>query len=52
MMSPDVAVMVVAPVAMALARPCDPEVFDTVPVLVSNDDHVTESVRLAVLRSE
>src|SRR5580698_1904932 len=43
-MSPDVAVMVVAPVATALARPWDPEVFDTVPVPVSDDDHVTESV--------
>jgi hypothetical protein len=51
-MSPEVAVMVVAPVATAVARPWDPEVFDTVPVPVSDDDHVTESVRLAVLRSE
>jgi hypothetical protein len=31
-------------VATALARPCDPEVFDTVPVPVTDDDHVTESV--------
>ena len=50
--NPDVAVMVVAPVATAVARPCEPEVFETVAVPVSDDDHVTESVRLAVLRSE
>ncbi len=47
-MSPDVAVMVVAPVATPVARP----VLETVAVPVSDDDHVTESVRLAVLRSE
>ena len=51
-MSPDVAVMVVAPVATPVARPWEPEVFETVAVPVTDDDHVTESVRLAVLRSE
>ena len=47
-MRPDVAVMVVAPVATPVARP----VLETVAVPVNDDDHVTESVRLAVLRSE
>ena len=42
--------MVVAPVATAVARPRP--VLDTVAVPVTDDDHVTESVRLAVLRSE
>jgi hypothetical protein len=51
-MSPEAAVTVVAPSATAVARPRDPEVFDTVPVPVSDDDHVTESVKLAVLKSE
>jgi len=51
-MSPDVAVMVVAPVATAVARPWEPEVLETVAVPVSDEDHVTESVRSAVLKSE
>ena len=37
------AVMVVAPVATPVARP----VLETVAVPVTDDDHVTESVRLA-----
>jgi hypothetical protein len=53
-MSPDVAVMVVAPdpLAVAVASPCDPEVLETVAVEVTDDDHVTESVRSAVLELE
>jgi hypothetical protein len=53
-MSPDVAVMVVAPdpLAVAVASPCDPEVFETVAAEVTDDDHVTDEVRLAVLRLE
>ena len=51
-MSPEVAVMVVAPVATPVASPWDPDVFETVAVPVTDDDHDTESVRLAVLRSE
>jgi len=47
-MSPDVAVMVVAPVATPVANP----VLETVAVEVSDDDHVTASVRSAVLKSE
>ncbi len=51
-MRPSVAVMVVAPVATPVARPWEPEVLETVAVPVNDDDHVTESVRSAVLRSE
>jgi hypothetical protein len=53
-MSPEVAVMVVAPdpLAVAVASPCDPEVLETVAVEVIDDDHVTELVRLDVLRLE
>jgi hypothetical protein len=51
-MSPEVAVMVVAPVATPVARPWEPEVLETVAVPVTDDDHVTESVRSAVLRLE
>ena len=52
-MSPEVAVMVVAPVPLAaVASPCEPEVLDTVAVPVTDDDHVTDEVRLAVLRLE
>src|ERR1700722_20753747 len=53
-MSPDVAVMVVAPdpLAVAVASPCEPEVLDTVAVPGRDDDHVTELVRLAVLKLE
>jgi hypothetical protein len=51
-MSPEVAVIVVAPVATARARPCDPELLETVAAPVTDDDHVTEWVRLAVLRLE
>jgi len=46
--SPDVAVMVVAPVATPVANP----VLETVAVEVSDDDHVTASVRSAVLKLE
>jgi hypothetical protein len=35
-------------VAVAAARPSDPELLETVAVEVSDDDHVTESVRLAL----
>jgi hypothetical protein len=51
-MSPEVAVMVVAPVATPLARPWEPDALEIVAVEVSDDDHVTDVVRLAVLRSE
>src|SRR5580700_3598011 len=53
-MSPEVAVMVVAPspLAVAVASPREPEVFETVAVPVTDDDHVTDEVRLAVLRLE
>jgi hypothetical protein len=53
-MSPDVAVMVVAPdpLAVAVASPCEPAVFETVAAEVTDDDHVTELVMLAVLRLE
>ncbi len=51
-MSPEVAVMVVAPVATPVARPWEPEALETVAVPVSDDDHVTESVTVAVLRLE
>src|ERR1700722_3194384 len=53
-MSPDVAVMVVAPdpLAVAVARPWDPAVLETVAVEVTDDDHVADEVRLAVVRLE
>jgi hypothetical protein len=51
-MSPEVAVMVVAPRATPLARPWDPALLDTVAVAGTDDDHVTEVVRFWVLRSE
>jgi hypothetical protein len=43
-MSPDVAVMVVAPdpLAVAVASPFDPEVLETVAVDVTDEDHVTD----------
>ena len=44
-MSPEVAVMVVATGGRRVARPWDPAVFETVAVPVTDDDHVTESVR-------
>jgi hypothetical protein len=49
---PSVAVMVAAPVALAVARPWDPEVLEIVAVDVDDDDHVTVFVRSAVERSE
>ena len=53
-MDPEVAVMVVAPdpLAVAVASPCEPEVLETVAVEVTDDDHVADAVRLAVLRLE
>jgi hypothetical protein len=53
-MSPDVAVMVVAPdpLAVAVASPREPAVLETVAVEVTDDDHVTELVRSAVLKLE
>jgi hypothetical protein len=51
-MSPEVAVMVEAPVATPVARPWEPEALDTVASAVTDDDHVTESVRSAVVESE
>ena len=53
-MSPEVAVMVVAPdpLAVAVASPCDPDVLETVAVEVTDDDQVTELVRSAVLELE
>ena len=47
-----VAVMVAAPTPMAVALPCDPVLLEIVATELDEDDHVTESVRLAVLRSE
>ena len=49
-MSPDVAVMVVAPdpLAVAVARPWEPAALDTVAVEVIDDDHVTELSMLAL----
>ena len=49
-MSPEVAVMVVAPdpLAVAVANPCEPEVLETVAVEVTDDDHVTELLTLAL----
>ena len=47
-----VAVIVTAPVATPVARPWEPGVFEMVAVLAADDDHVTESVRSRVLRSE
>src|SRR5580704_7157782 len=53
-MSPEVAVMVVAPdpLVVAVASPCEPEVLETVAVEVTEDDLVTDEVRLAVLKLE
>jgi hypothetical protein len=50
--SESVAVIVVTPSAKPVASPCDPGVFDTVAVLVDDEDQMTESVRSCVLRSE
>ena len=47
-MSPEVAVIVVAPVATPVASP----ELETVAVPVTDDDHVTDEVRLAVLKLE
>ena len=47
-MRPEVAVMVVAPFPMPVARP----ELETVPTEVRLEDHVAELVRLAVLPSE
>ena len=46
------AVMVVAPVAMPVTSPCEPGAFEIDAVPGNDDDHVTESVRSWVLRSE
>ena len=51
-MRPEVAVMVVAPVPTPVATPWEPDVFDTVAVAIKDEDHVTESVMLAVVRFE
>jgi hypothetical protein len=47
-MSPEVAVMVEAPVATPVARPWEPKALETVVLPVTDDDHVTESVRFSV----
>ena len=49
-MSPDVAVMVVAPepLAVAVANPSEPAALETVAVEVTDDDHVTEPEMLAL----
>ena len=47
-----VAVMVAAPTPVAVALPCDPGLLEMVVTELDDDDHVTESVRSAVLRSE
>ena len=49
---PSTAMIVASPVPAAVARPCDPEVFETVATDVDEDDHVTVSVRFWVLRFE
>ena len=51
-MSPDAAVMVLAPVATPVASPWEPEVLETVAAEVFEDDHVAVVVRFWVLRSE
>jgi hypothetical protein len=51
-MSPDVAVMVLAPVATPVASPWEPGVFETVAAEVFDDDQVAVVVRFCVLRSE
>ena len=47
-----VAVMVAPPTPAAVALPCDPALLETVATELEDDDHVTELVRSAVLRSE
>jgi hypothetical protein len=51
-MRPELAVMVGAPVAPPVASPWEPEAFETVAVPVTDDDHVTASVRFCVVRLE
>jgi hypothetical protein len=53
-MSPDVAVMVVAPdpLAVAVASPWEPALLEIVAVELDEVDHVTELVRSVVLRLE
>jgi hypothetical protein len=51
-MSPDVAVMVVAPVTTPVASPWEPEELETVAAEVLDDVHVAVVVRFRVLRSE
>src|SRR5688572_12486877 len=45
---PEVAVIVVGPTALALAKPSEPTAFEIVATPSSEDDHVTEHVRTCV----
>ena len=47
-----VAVTVAAPTPVAVALPCDPVLLEMVATELDDDDHVTELVRLTVLRLE
>ena len=49
--APDVAVIVVGPTALALARPSVPRAFEIVATASSDDDHVTAAVRSWVVAS-
>src|SRR5215510_1342307 len=49
--APDVAVIVVGPRALAVARPSDPPAFEIVATAVSEDDQVTAVVRSCVVAS-
>jgi hypothetical protein len=51
-MSPEVAVIVEAPVVTPVARPWEPEALEIVAVAVTDEDHVTELVRFCVVRLE
>ena len=43
--APEVAVIVVEPTALELARPSEPTAFEIVATPSSEDDHVTDAVR-------
>jgi hypothetical protein len=45
-------VIVAVPAATPVARPWEPEASETVAVPVAEEDHVTESVMLCVVRLE
>ena len=50
--TPEMAVIVVTPTAVELARPSEPRAFEIVAIASSEDDHVTETVRSWVVVSE